>query len=39
MSCIGRIISIYYNNLQNKLLKIHSYEIIIYGQKDMQSFF
>jgi hypothetical protein len=37
-SCIGRIRTIYYNNLQNKVLKIHSYEIAIFGQMDMQSF-
>jgi hypothetical protein len=37
VSCIWTIISIYYKNSKNNCLKIHLYEKIIFGQKDMWS--
>jgi len=39
MSRTWTIISIYYKNLQNNCSKIHLYKKVIFGQKDMQSFF
>jgi hypothetical protein len=35
MSCIWKIISIYYNKLQKKNSKNHSYEKGFFGKKDI----
>jgi hypothetical protein len=39
VSCTWTIISIYYNNLQKNCSNIHLYQKVIFGWKNMKSFF